>query len=466
MLQIKLIDEEIKKDIIFPLQRIEFSDNIKSNFLTLHFNSDDGVSFDIKINNKYNNGFKYIYTIPRGMSGGTYHITLKDNNGYISNEVILNVEKNIIKYNVVYNNKEIIVKCFNDVYENKFYLCVDELNELFIGTNKFKKFERISINKLMINDIERRYYSYKHINKLFIYINDIKNIYDIDFLEKDNLIIISDRNKVNIKKLDEELYFSYLHGCLLGDIDSGEIIYSKNDGSACAIASTTKLLTLYLVREKIEEGFFNYESLIEIPEESEYESLSEDGVIFLEKGKKVPLKELLIALMLPSSNESAITLACSVLGSEKDFVRLMNKKCAELGLSSSKFYNASGLPYYENKLSPVKLQNTMSAKDMFKLVSVIVKKYPDLLEITSIKKCYLETLDVTLTNTNPLLFNMEECVGLKTGTTNRAGCCLVSLCVFKGKRIVSIVFGAENSSERGEVSETLMKYAKGLCSYE
>ena len=108
----------------------------------------------------------------------------------------------------------------------------------------------------------------------------------------------------------------------------------------------------------------------------------------------------------------------------------------------------------------------MTALEMFKLASFIIKNNKEAIEVTSKKHAYIPSLDITLTNTNPVLFNMDECLGLKTGTTNRAGCCLVSYCKFNDRRIVSVVFGAETSQERGEKSELLMRYARQIVKTE
>ena len=141
----------------------------------------------------------------------------------------------------------------------------------------------------------------------------------------------------------------------------------------------------------------------------------------------------------------------------------MNQKALELGLSQAVFFNCNGLPVYTQEPVPAKRQNRMSAEDMFRLVSYLLKVYPQITEITSLEKARLESIDFEVRNTNSLLYNVSEVTGLKTGTTNRAGACLItSLTVDDGVAehdLVVIVLGAEDSVERTRVSELLARYA-------
>ena len=171
----------------------------------------------------------------------------------------------------------------------------------------------------------------------------------------------------------------------------------------------------------------------------------------------------MLGALLPSSNECALCLAEAVAGSEEAFVERMNQKAKDLGLSQAVFFNCHGLPIYTKDPVPSKRQNRMSAEDMFRLVSYLLKVYPQITDITSLKSATLESLKVEVKNTNPLLHNMTGVTGLKTGTTNKAGACLVtSLKADDGNMehdLVVIVLGTEDSVERGRVSELLARYA-------
>ena len=192
-------------------------------------------------------------------------------------------------------------------------------------------------------------------------------------------------------------------------------------------------------------------------------SVSGDGVIALEAGETVTVQDLLLGSLLPSSNECTLCLAEAVAGSEEAFVQMMNQKAKELGLSQAVFFNCHGLPVYTNDPVPTKHQNRMSAEDMFQLVSYLLRVYPQVKDITSLKSASLESLEIVVNNTNPLLYNMSEVTGLKTGSTNKAGACLVtSLTADDGNMehdLAIIVLGTEDSVERGRVSELLARYA-------
>ena len=138
------------------------------------------------------------------------------------------------------------------------------------------------------------------------------------------------------------------------------------------------------------------------------------------------MQDLLFGALLPSSNECALCLAETVAGSEETFVQRMNQKALDLGLSQTFFYNCHGLPSYTEDSIPAKRQNRMSAEDMFRLVSYLLKVYPQITDITSLENATLQSLNLEVRNTNPLLHNLPEVTGLKTGTTNKAGACLVT----------------------------------------
>ena len=186
----------------------------------------------------------------------------------------------------------------------------------------------------------------------------------------------------------------------------------------------------------------------------------------MQEGKEAPVRELLNGMLLPSSNECALTLAETVAGSEEAFVERMNAKAKLLGLSEATvFYNCHGLPTYTENLSTSKIQNRMSAADMFRLVCHILKTYPEIREITSQKTAHLPSFSRDVKNTNPLLHNLPGCFGLKTGTTNMSGACLVSAMDATApdgsvQQLVAVEFGAEDSLVRATVSHELLLYGK------
>ncbi|MCM1188328.1 MAG: D-alanyl-D-alanine carboxypeptidase [bacterium] len=264
-------------------------------------------------------------------------------------------------------------------------------------------------------------------------------------------------------ELEEAGYFYGVNSVLVGDATTGSIYYRYQADEAYPIASTSKLMTCLLTLEALSAGQIALEDQVTVSEEAQALAESGDGVLPLEAGKRITVKELLLGALLPSSNECALCLAEAVGGSEAAFVGRMNERAQELGLSRAVFFNSHGLPSYSEDPVPAKRQNRMSAEDMFRLVSYLLKVYPRITEITSLKNADLESLDRKVRNTNPLLYNLPEATGLKTGTTNKAGACLItSLALDDGSmehNLVVVVLGTEDSIERGRVSGLLAKYA-------
>ena len=263
--------------------------------------------------------------------------------------------------------------------------------------------------------------------------------------------------------LEEAGYFYGVNSVLVGDATTGEIYYRYQSDVSYPIASTSKLMTSLLVMDAISAGRITLEEPVTISDAVQALSASGDGVVPLEAGEQITVRDLLVGTLLPSSNECALCLAEAIAGSEEVFVGMTNQKAQELGLSQAVFFNCNGLPSYTEDFIPAKRQNSMSAEDMFRLVSYLLKVYPQVTDITSLEEATLETLDLEVHNTNPLLYNLPEATGLKTGTTNKAGACLVtSLSADDGSMehdLVVIVLGTEDSIERGRVSGLLARYA-------
>lgn len=263
--------------------------------------------------------------------------------------------------------------------------------------------------------------------------------------------------------LEQAGYFCGVNGVLVGDATTGEIYYRYQADVPYPIASVSKLMTGLLVMDAIHAGQLGLEDMVTVSEAAQRLSSSSDGVIPLRAGQQASVQDLLWGALLPSSNECAFCLAEAVAGSEENFVGRMNGKAAELGLSQAFFTNSHGLPYYTDEPIPSNSQNRMSAEDLFRMVSYLLRVYPQITDITSQQNATLKSFNREVRNSNPLLYNLPGVTGLKTGTTNKAGACLVtSLAAGEGAAahdLVVIVLGMEDSIERGRASGLLAKYA-------
>ena len=300
----------------------------------------------------------------------------------------------------------------------------------------------------------------------FMMAADLAMILDMDItLSEDGVLQIHTQESFSVSpaSLEQEGYFDGVNSVLAGDVTTGEIYYEYQADGAYPIASTSKLMTCLLVMDALSAGQITLEDQVVVSDAAYALSVSDDGVIALEAGQEVTVQDLLFGALLPSSNECALCLAEAVAGSEEAFVQMMNQKAKELGLSQTIFFNSNGLPIYTKDPVPAKRQNHMSAEDMFRLVSYLLRVYPQIKDITSLQSASLESFGIEVKNTNPLLYNMSEVTGLKTGTTNKAGACLVtSLTADDGNMehdLVVIVLGTEDSVERGRVSGLMAKYA-------
>ena len=300
----------------------------------------------------------------------------------------------------------------------------------------------------------------------FITAADLAMILDVDItVPEAGIVQINTREPFGISPaaLEQAGYFFGVNSVLVGDATTGELYYQYQSDVPYPIASTSKLMTCLLTMDAIAAGQIGFEEAVTVSDAARALSASADGVIPLEAGGQITVRELLLGTLLPSSNECALCLAERIAGSEEAFVRMMNQKALDLGLSQAVFYNSNGLPSYTEDPIPAKRQNRMSAEDMFRLVSYLLKVYPQVTDITSLEEATLESLDIEVRNSNPLLRNLPQVTGLKTGTTNKAGACLVtSLAADDGIRqhdLVVIVLGTEDSIERGRVSGLLARYA-------
>lgn len=295
---------------------------------------------------------------------------------------------------------------------------------------------------------------------------DLAMLFDMDITASGTGTLLIDTQEsfcVSPAELEQAGYFYGVNSVFVGDAVTGEAYYRYQADESYPIASTSKLMTCLLTMEAISAGKITPEDSVTISDSVALLASSGDGVVPLKAGEQITVQELLLGLLLPSSNECALCLAESIAGSEEVFVQMMNRKAQELGLSQAVFFNSHGLPSYTESPVPAKRQNRMSAADMFRLASYLLKVYPQVTDITSLKDAVLPSLDLEVRNTNPMLYNLSGVTGLKTGTTNKAGACLVtSLSADDGimaHDLIIVVLGTEDSMERGRVSGLLARYA-------
>lgn len=238
-------------------------------------------------------------------------------------------------------------------------------------------------------------------------------------------------------------------GAILVNYDTGQVIYGKHEQEPFHPASITKLMTLYIVLEKINQGLLQWQDPVQITEKVEGVN---EAQVFLKKGEILSLRELVKATLVASANDAAVALAEKVAGSEEAFVKLMNQKAMELGLENSHFINVSGLPGVNNS------SHYMSCYDIALLAKIILEKYPEILEISKLTNTTIRNGAFSIKNTNNLLTLFTGTDGLKTGYTDMARWCLVATAQRDGQRFISVVLGAPTKDKRSADTVTLLSY--------
>ena len=322
-------------------------------------------------------------------------------------------------------------------------------------------------NRLFVDGGERRYYSYCSEDKdLYLSLADVQLMLDltVERLEDGRLCLDVEKPFLpDLYALRDEDYFGAFNAVLVGDADTGEILFSHNRAWRYPIASISKLMSYLLLAEAVERGEASWQDSVKLSQKAAARSWSADGIVALPTGGEYPLEELAQAMMLASSNEAALAIAEHLAGSEEAFVARMNERASELGLNSASFYTPHGLPSYSAGALPGKRQNAMSAADLFSLCATVLKERPELTEMTKLQFIHLPKQGYSTANSNPLVFNMPGVNGLKTGSTNRAGYCLAaSLPLTVGEEthtLVAVVLGAESAELRGQGAEILLRYA-------
>ncbi|MCQ6277982.1 D-alanyl-D-alanine carboxypeptidase family protein [Bacillus sp. EB600] len=236
---------------------------------------------------------------------------------------------------------------------------------------------------------------------------------------------------------------------ILMERDTGKILYEKNSNEELPPASMTKVMTMLLIMEAIDQGKLSWNEKIRT---SEYAASMGGSQIFLEPGEEMTTKEMLRGIAIGSGNDAAVAMAERIAGSEPAFVQKMNEKAKELGLKHTHFENTTGLP----------VKGHYSTANDMALMAKELLKYEDITKFTGMYESYLrENTDKKfwLVNTNKLVRFYPGVDGLKTGFTSEAKYCLTATAQKNGMRVIAVVFGAPTSKDRNAQVTKMLDYA-------
>ena len=243
---------------------------------------------------------------------------------------------------------------------------------------------------------------------------------------------------------------------LMVELNSQKILWGKNVLEPVAIASLTKVLTVLVAMEQVDNNEqVDYDT--KIPITSTARSVPSSSFLRKHPHKEVPIRELLQSAMVKSANDSCQLLAEYIGGGELSrFIAMMNAKARQLKMKNSAFYNPHGLP--GKYFTPQTADNTSTMEDLMILVMEIWEKRKEVFKWTSKKSFKLppnHSRGVVVSNTNPLI-SMNGVIGLKTGYTNNAGWCLITVYKSSSRVFFSIVTGCPTKPERNSFCRSLL----------
>lgn len=238
------------------------------------------------------------------------------------------------------------------------------------------------------------------------------------------------------------------HAVIL-DYDSGVVLFSHNGDAPMPPSSMSKLMTLLMTFEAIEQGTLTMDTELPV---SEYAwrtggAASGSSTMFLEVNSRVRVEDLIRSIIIQSGNDACIVLAEAISGSETAFATEMTARARELGLTSASFANATGWPHPEHRIS---------AEDLARLTAILIREHPEYYPIFVEREMTYN--GIRQFNRNPLLI-MDGVDGLKTGHTQEAGYGLVASGVRDGDRRIVVYNGMDSERTRASEGERLMRAA-------
>ena len=231
------------------------------------------------------------------------------------------------------------------------------------------------------------------------------------------------------------------------DFESGKVLFAKNAEVPMKPASMAKIMTVFVVFQRIADGSLRLENKFVVSEKAWRKGGSKT---FVEVGSRVSVNDLLHGVIVQSGNDAAIVLAEGIAGTEDAFVEEMNFWAKKLGMTQTNFRNATGWPDPD-------LQT--SAKDLSILTTEMIKrfpadKYPDLYPMFAKREFTYNKIKQP--NRNPLVYGMAGGDGLKTGHTEESGYGLVGSAVRNGRRVIMVLNGMDSIKQRSNESRRLM----------
>ncbi len=242
---------------------------------------------------------------------------------------------------------------------------------------------------------------------------------------------------------------------LLMDVATGTVLYEKECHERLAPASVTKVMTMLLIMEALDDGRIH---LVDQVTASEAAAAKGGSQIYLKAGETMPVSDMLKSIAVSSANDCACAMAELIAGSESAFVEQMNQRAAELGMADTHFVNCTGLD--DSKEAE---NHRTSAYDIALMSRQLLKYHPDIKKYTTIWMDTVRGGTFGLSNTNKLIRFYSGATGLKTGFTSGAGYCLSATAKREGMELIAVVMGCESAQKRTADCKALLDY--GFATY-
>lgn len=226
---------------------------------------------------------------------------------------------------------------------------------------------------------------------------------------------------------------------LVIDADTGTVLFEDNADARVYPASVLKLMDLYVILDRIEQGALKLDEMVAVSVEAYKTGGSQ---VYLDPKEQFTVEEMLYALMVQSANDAAVALATHITGSKEGFVALMNQKAQELGMKDSHFHSVHGLPPSEGQEPDV-----TTARDLAILCQALIKR-PDTFKYTATKSRGFRNDTFMMYNHNKLLNQVPGCDGLKTGYFQAGGFSIAATAKRGGVRIITLVMGSADRKVR------------------
>ena len=238
---------------------------------------------------------------------------------------------------------------------------------------------------------------------------------------------------------------------VLMEKETGTILCEQNAHDKREPASVTKIMTLLLVMEALDEGRIAPTDLVTVSARAASMGGSQ---VYLKEGEQMSVEDLVKAVAVVSGNDAAVALAEHIAGSEEAFVTRMNEKAAQLGMADTNFVNCTGLPA---------AGHLTSAYDIALMSRALILDHPGIRTYSTIWMDTIRGGAFQLANTNKLVRYYEGCTGLKTGSTDSALYCLSATAEREGMELIAVVLGSPTSAQRFEAAQSLLTY--GFANY-